>query len=282
MLGGTGVVGRWAARHLPRDTDQVVTIDQTGDVDHRTDARAPNGAARAAVAAADVVVLALPEAVACDSLGWLAGTARDVAVIVSTCSVQRPLFAGRATIGMRQLLLGLNPMFSPTLPAAGRSVALVAQEPCDAATLLHDRLTAAEMTAVVMTPEEHDTAMSYLQVLPHAAVLSFVGALTQAPVDVDTLTTLAPPPARTLIALACRILTAPPDIYWEIQHANPAAAPRRDELRAALARLDNVATAGRSDDFRAAHTAAADWLDPHLAVGADECQRLFQYLGEQP
>jgi prephenate dehydrogenase len=260
----------------------VVTIDQTGDVDHRTDARAPNGAARAAVAAADFVVLALPDAVARDSLGWLAGTAHDAAVIVSACSVQRPLFAGRATIGMRQLLLGINPMFSPTLPVAGRPVALVAREPCDAITLLHDRLTAAAMTAVVVTPEEHDTAMSYLQVLPHAAVLSFIGALAQAPVDVDTLMTLAPPPARTLIALACRILAAPPDLYWEIQHANPAAAPRRDELRAALVRLDSIAAVGRSEDFRAALMAAADWLDPHLAVGAEECKRLFQYHRAQP
>jgi prephenate dehydrogenase len=281
VFGAAGVVGRWARRHLAGDQDQVATVDLTGEVDHRADARAPDAKTRAAVAAADLVALALPEDVAAACIDWLPDAAPARAVVLSTCSVQRPLFDRSAKAGMPQLLIGANPMFSPTLPAAGRPVVVVAREQRDEVAAVRDRLAAAGMSVTVMTPDEHDAAMSYLQVLPHAAVLSFAGALAQAPVDVETLMAMAPPPARTLIALACRMVTAPPEVYWDIQHANPDGEQRRRELRAAIARLDTLVVAGRSADFQAALSAAADWLGPHLGVGADECRTLFHYLQER-
>ncbi|MFJ5534784.1 prephenate dehydrogenase dimerization domain-containing protein [Streptomyces sp. NPDC093261] len=282
VLGGAGVVGRWVLRSLVRHPEQVTTVDRAGQADHTADVTDPPAHVRAAVATADIVVLALPEQTAARCLDWLARTASEQAVIVSTCSVQNPLFARAREVGVPQPVLGVNPMFSPTLHSAGRPVVLIAQRPDDEVDRLRTRLEDGGMVVSVMGPEEHDTAMSLLQALPHAAVLAFAAALSEQPVDVEQLMRIAPPPARMLIALACRILTAPAEIYWDIQEANPESATRRAELLRSLSRLDSVVAGGDEDGFRTALAAAADWLGPYTETGAQECHRLFDHLRTSP
>ncbi|MFF8102513.1 prephenate dehydrogenase dimerization domain-containing protein [Streptomyces sp. NPDC016640] len=295
LLGAAGTVGRWYRTWLTDAGDTVTTADLSPGTDHDGDVRTPSADLRAAVAAADEVVLALPEDIAAACLPWLAGSARPEAVLVSTCSVQLPLFEAASEHGLRSPLRGVNPMFSPTLPPAGQSVVLIAPgavpgepAPGDRPTgtddtdpqvrRMSERLRAGSMTVSVMDPAGHDAAMSVLQALPHAAVLSFVDALLAAPVDVPTLMRIAPPPARTLVALACRILAAPPEIYWDIQRANAEGGARRKDLTASLRRLDALVDADRSADFRAVLASAAEGLGPYAAEGAQECRELFELI----
>ncbi|WP_329413758.1 prephenate dehydrogenase/arogenate dehydrogenase family protein [Streptomyces sp. NBC_00704] len=280
LLGADGTVGRWYRTHLLAGADTVTTAGLGAGADHRGDARTPGAGLREAVAAADEVVLALPEDVAAACLGWLAGCTGPGTVVVSTCSVQLPLFEAASQRGLRAPLRGVNPMFSPTLPSAGQSVVVIAPDgEADAhVRRTRTRLEAGSMTVSVMDPAGHDAAMSVLQALPHAAVLSFVDALLAAPVDVPTLMRIAPPPARTLVALACRILAAPPEIYWDIQRANALGGERRKELSSSLLRLDALVEADRADDFRAALASAARGLGPYAAEGAEECRELFELI----
>ncbi|MFI9640503.1 prephenate dehydrogenase dimerization domain-containing protein [Micromonospora sp. NPDC051925] len=278
ILGGTGTVGRWAAKYLTGPGDRVVTVDRRGEVDLHADVLRPEPALRTAADAAGMIVLALPEDVALGCADWLATVVGTDAVLVSTCSVQQPLFAALATADHAPRLVGVNPMFSPTLDSAGRPVALV-RTASDAVTdLLRRRLSAGGMLVTELTPDAHDEAMSYLQALPHAVLLAYLQALVESPVEPAVLLRLAPPPARTLLALACRILSAPPEIYWDIQHANAAGAQRRQALRRALDELDDTVTAGDSDRFRATLAAAGDRLGPQVTLSAQECHRLFSLL----
>ena len=199
-------------------------------------------------------------------------------MLLPTCSVQLPFFARAAELRVRQPLLGVNPMFSPTLPSAGRPVVLITRESGDPAGVVPDRLAVGGMTVVRMTAAEHDATMSYVQALPHAAVLGFAMALVGAPVDAARLLAVAPPPARTLIALASRILTGRPEVYWDIQHANAVAAARRTELVSSVAHLDKAAASGDAAEFRATLDSIADWLGPQLAQGAQDCRVIFEQL----
>lgn len=294
LLGAAGVVAGWYRTHLTGAADLVTTADLATEADHPGDVRTPSEGLRSAVAAADEVVLALPEDMAVQCLPWLAEAARPQAVLVSTCSVQLPLFEAAAEQQLRLSLLGVNPMFSPTLPVVGQSVVVIApgagpERPAgdgQDVTGSHVRrisalLEAGSMTVSVMDPAGHDTAMSVLQALPHAAVLSFVDALLAAPVDVPALMRIAPPPARTLVALACRILAAPPEIYWDIQRANTEGAARRKDLTSSLLRLDALVEAEQAADFQAALASAAEGLGPYAAEGAQECRDLFELLQQR-
>jgi prephenate dehydrogenase len=282
LLGAAGTVGRWYRTHLTGAGDTVTTADLATGTDHAGDVRTPSAGLLAAVAAADEVVLALPEDIAAACLPRLAGAARPEAVIVSTCSVQLPLFEAASEVSPRPELRGVNPMFSPTLPSAGQSVVVIvpgsATDTDPHAGRMSARLEAGGMTVSVMDPAGHDAAMSVLQALPHAAILSFVDALLAAPVDAATLMRIAPPPARTLVALACRILAAPPEIYWDIQRANAEGGARRKELMSALQRLDTLVDTDRADGFHAALASAARQLGPYAAEGAEECRELFELI----
>lgn len=294
LLGAAGTVGRWYRTHLTGAGDTVTTADLSAGTDHVGDVRTPSAGLRSAVTEADEVVLALPEDIAAACLPWLAGSTRPEAVLVSTCSVQLPLFQAASEHALRSPLRGVNPMFSPTLPSAGQSVVVIApgavpEQPTGGSAAGADphvrrmsaRLQAGSMTVSVMDPADHDAAMSVLQALPHAAVLSFVDALLAAPVDVPTLMRIAPPPARTLVALACRILAAPPEIYWDIQRANAAGSARRKDLTSSLQRLDALVDADRAADFHAALASAAEGLGPYAAEGAQECRELFELIQQR-
>jgi 4-amino-4-deoxyprephenate dehydrogenase len=113
VLGAAGLVGGWASRHLADPTQQVVTVDRTGAVDHTCDVLFPSPAVREEVGRADVVVLALPEETVLDCLVWLGAVAAPGALLVNTCSVQRPAFERAASIGLGQPHIGVNPLFSP-------------------------------------------------------------------------------------------------------------------------------------------------------------------------
>ncbi|MGL5857763.1 MAG: ATP-grasp domain-containing protein [Angustibacter sp.] len=275
ILGGAGTVGRWAAQHLAGPGDRVVTVDRGGCVDLHADVVKPDLALREAVAAAGTIVLALPEGVALGCAGWLPAAISAHAVLVSTCSVQKPLFTALSLIDPLPLLIGVNPMFSPTLDSVGRPVALIRTTPVAASESLRQCLIAGDMTVTELTPDEHDEAMSYLQVLPHAVLLAYLQALVKAPVELAILLRLAPPPARTLLALVCRILSSPPEIYWDIQHANAAGAARRQALRQALDDLDTTVAARDFGRFQATLAAASHWLGEQVSVSAQECSRLF-------
>lgn len=283
VLGASGTVGRWACAHLCADGEELTTSDLAGEVSCRSDATAPDVALTDAVSAADMVVLALPEETALKALEWILGTAPAEAAVLTTCSVQEPVFRLAAEADARQTVLGVNPMFSPALPADGRPVALILQDGGgeraeEQAASAEERLAGGGMVVTRLDPATHDAATSYLQVLPHAALLAFADAMAGAPAGIPTLMRLAPPPARSMMALACRILDAPAEIYWDIQRANSHAAQRRRDLTGALDRLDGLVSTGTFPDFRAALAQHRDAAGGHFETATGECVRMFTGL----
>lgn len=279
VLGAAGTVGRWACAHLHVPDQELTTADLAGEVSLRGDATAPTAELRAAVAAADLLVMALPEETALRALDWVLGAARPDATVLTTCSVQEPVFRRASEAGAAQNVLGVNPMFSPSLPSDGRPVALVCADGGERrAALVEERLAAGGMVVTRLDPATHDAATSYLQVLPHAALLAFADAMSAAPAGIPTLMRLAPPPARSMMALACRVLGAPPEVYWDIQRANSQAEDRRRDFADALDRLDGLVRAGEFPDFRAALERHGQAVGDHFDTAAEECVRMFTAL----
>jgi prephenate dehydrogenase len=84
-----------------------------------------------------------------------------------------------------------------------------------------------------------------------------------------------PPPHRTLLALLARITAGDPEVYRDIQSANPYAARARMDLLDAHRRLERIIA---SDDPETFHRLIVE-LRSVLANGktdyADLCARLF-------
>ncbi|GAA3432641.1 chorismate mutase family protein [Kutzneria kofuensis] len=232
VVGGRGTVGTMLTDLLRGSGIATTAIDPVpGDGDAvRGDITAPDAGIAAAVMAADLVVLAVPEPVALRALEPLAPLLRPGAVLADTLSVKSRFAARLGDLPATVEQVGLNPMFAPDLGMAGRPVAAVVTRGGPGVTAVLDMVRSWGGRVVPCNPEEHDTTTAATQALTHAAVLSFGLALTRLGVDAERLAATAPPPHTTLLALLARITGGSPEVYLDVQAANPHAPAARQAL----------------------------------------------------
>jgi prephenate dehydrogenase len=285
IAGGGGAVGTLFADALLAAGHPAATV-----IDRRSDAAAPGRAgrvlagdvqhpteeARALVRACDLLILATPEPVAIAAAGWMLPEMKRDSLAVETLSVKSRYAAAVATIDTRAELLGVNPMFAPGLGFAGRSVVAVPYRCGGLAQLLLDFIGAQGSDIVQLSADEHDRACAALQVATHASVLAFGMALSATGYDLAAAERIMPPPHRTLLALLARILSGDPEVYRDIQSANPYAGRVRLDLLEAHRRLERIVA---SDDPEPFHALVTDLR--RLLVGARTdyprlCARLFE------
>jgi prephenate dehydrogenase len=251
VVGGCGAVGRLFAGALAGAGCEVIAIDRAGGV--QLDVEQPSVQLRDALAGADAVVLALPEAAALTALPHVLEALAPGSLLVDTLSVKGPFADAVSVLAADASVeaLSLNPMFAPALGFAGRPVLAVQLAAGPRSQALVALLESLGARVVAVEAGEHDALASALQVIPHAALLALGGALARLGVELDALLPIAPPPFVALVALLARIASATPETYWDVQDANPRAAHARDALATALADLDAAARAHDAAAFGA-------------------------------
>jgi prephenate dehydrogenase len=134
---------------------------------------------------------------------------------------------------------------------------------------------------VVLVPaEEHDRMVAATQALTHAAVLAFGLALVELDADVTAHTTLAPPPHATLLALLSRIAGGTPEVYWDVQVANPYAARSRGALASGLRRVAALVDGADEAGFTAALTELRGLFGADLSRCRAACARVFELIND--
>ncbi|MCT9089836.1 aminotransferase class I/II-fold pyridoxal phosphate-dependent enzyme [Streptomyces sp. ASQP_92] len=278
---GAGAVGTLFARLLTRSGADVLVVD-----------RAPVGRESSALprflrgdvtgigaelarelGAADTVFLAVPEQVALSAVRPLAGLLRPGTLLVDTLSVKTPLIKLVREVAGALEVVGLNPMFAPSLGIEGRPVAtVVVNEGPRGSALL--RLIEDWGGRVVQVDEhDHDRLAAASQALTHAAVLGFGLALSHLDVNIDELSAIAPPPAAMLLALLARITAGSPEVYWDVQAANPQAPAAREALAQGLRRIaDHIADVA---DFATLLDECRGFLGSHDEHYAAACAHAF-------
>ncbi|MFL5816587.1 MAG: prephenate dehydrogenase dimerization domain-containing protein [Conexibacter sp.] len=291
LVGGNGAVGRLFAGALAAVAREIAIADVAADPHpdvpalgpyHALDARQPSPALGAALAGADCVVLALPEAAALDALPHVLAALPAGALLVDTLSVKTPFAQAALAAAAPVELLSLNPMFAPSLGFAGHAVLAVELAPGPRSRTLLALLHASARVVTVADAEAHDRATAALQVATHAGVLGFGLALEQLGVDLDELLPVAPPPFLAQLALLARIASASPETYADIQHANPFAAEARGALAAALAQLDDAALDADPERIEQLVAQAGELLGPHREALAEQAAALLAQLEPPP
>lgn len=272
VAGGAGAVGTLFVELLTAAGADVHVADSSAGAD----ITAPDALLAAELAMADVVVLAVPEPVALQALGPVTATLSPGALLVDTLSVKSRYAAAADAVRSDVELLGLNPMFAPSLGFPDRPVAAVELNGGGPRTEeLLNLLTGAGARVVRVTADRHDRLAAATQALTHAAVLSFGAALAELDVTVDELAALAPPPHATLLALLARIAGGTPEVYWDVQSANPFAETARDALRAGTATLAAAVGAGEAE-FTDLLSALRAVLGDRLPEYGAFCAQMFQ------
>ncbi|MFJ3927264.1 prephenate dehydrogenase/arogenate dehydrogenase family protein [Streptomyces sp. NPDC090022] len=285
IVGGQGAVGRLFTEKLQGSGVQICVVDPAG-----AGAPAPGGARsihgditdlsprlEKELGKADVVVLAVPEPVALAAVKGVAAALRPGALLVDTLSVKQRIDEEfRAHVdGDAVEALGLNPMFAPALGFEGRVVA---------ASVTYGGPLTAELLRLVeswggrvvrVEAAEHDRLTAVSQALTHATVLSFGLALSRMGTDVEEVAKIAPPPHKTLASLLARVSSGTPEVYWDVQAANPQAVSARTALAEAARRLADTVKDGTEEDFTALMAKVRGALGAELDNYRELCARIF-------
>jgi len=281
VLGGAGAMGRTLCELLSACADRVVGIDRREAAREAgwrllaADVLAPDGEARDALSAADLVVLALPEEAAIESLPVLAKLVPHRALLVDTLSVKKPFADRLAALALPFEALSINPMFAPSLGFEGQSVAAIRLKPGAATETFCRFIRGLGARVVEIGVDEHDRAMAALQTATHAAILGFGLALKRLDYRIDALAPLVPPPHRAMLALLARIVEGAPEVYWDIQVANPYAGEARAAVADGLDRLRSLADSADADGFRQMIGDLRLGLGAHRPALAELCARMF-------
>jgi 4-amino-4-deoxyprephenate dehydrogenase len=200
----------------------------------------PSTTAMAVIAKADMVMLALPELVAMEIVDHVTSLMMPNSLLVHTLSVQSPMFEKLHALERSLEAVGLNPMFAPSLDMAGRPIAVILQNGGQLSEQLLDMLRSKKVRLVQLNPVEHDIISASTQALTHATVLIFGIELSSLKIDIQKISSIAPPPHTTMLALLARITSGPPEVYWDIQTANPQSFAVRNALVDAIHELNDA------------------------------------------
>ena len=291
VVGGAGAIGAFVADLLAAAGATVLVVDPAarGDGSLRADVTAlgrphPPAGLIAELSGADTVVLAVPEQVALRALVPVAAACRPGTLLVDTLSVKSRLAALVPALPAGLEVAGINPMFAPSLGLSGRPVAAVVLRDGPRVRGLLRLITDHGGRVVETGAEAHDRLTAASQALTHAAVLGFGLALARLAGDPETgldpglIDVLAPPPHRTMLMLLARVLSGPPEVYWDVQHGNPLAGPARAALAGATADLAGLIDGGDEAGFAVAldglRAFLGDRLDPYAVMCAGVFGRL--------
>jgi len=259
VAGGSGAVGSLFADQLQEAGNDVVIVDRTvPGPTHRVtrfvrgDISDPGAEVADVVRTADAVLLCVPEPVALVAIGRLVGMLRPDALIADTLSVKStvvPALHAAAVITGTAEALSLNPMFAPSLGFAGQAVASVVVRDGQRGRALRDLIEQWGARVVTVTADQHDRVSAASQALTHAAVIAFGAALIELDVDIADLDRMGPPPHTALLSLLARIASGAPEVYWDVQAANPYAPAARRALSRGVSQLADVVEDGDAAAF---------------------------------
>jgi 4-amino-4-deoxyprephenate dehydrogenase len=223
---------------------------------------------------ADVVVLAVPEPVALAAVEDVAAAMRPGGLLVDTLSVKTAIANAEAAISGIEVV-GVNPMFAPSLDPLGRPVAAVVVRGGPRSAAFLDLIGKHGGRVVTMTADAHDRITAATQTLTHATVFAFGIALGALGVSAAELSAVAPPPHATLLGLLARICSGAPETYWDIQAANPHAQRARAALADGIAQVAGLVDAADEARFAAALADVRVFLDDELEHHREACARAF-------
>ncbi len=281
VVGGSGAVGAMFVDLLLGAGAGVCVVDATppsreGCTFERGDITAIGPPVDAQLRAADLVLLAVPEAVAIAAAGAVARVLEPGALLADTLSVKTAVVAALQDEAGHLEVLSLNPMFAPSLGIDGRPIAAVIVRDGPRAQELLGLLRSCGARVVEVGAREHDELTAVTQALTHAAVLAFGIALQELEVDVGALAEIAPPPHVTLLAMLARITAGQPATYLDVQAANPYAAHARDALAGGVRRLADVVERGDGGEFAALVAQLGATLEPDAGAYGELCADLFK------
>lgn len=211
-----------------------------------------------AATVADVVLISVPIDETIGVIRRLGPLVREGSLLMDVTSikqtpVQAMLDASSASV------IGAHPLFGPSVHSLqGQRVVLCPARGDHWTAWLHQMLHARGLVVMETTPENHDRAMSIVQVLVHFSTEVLGKTMADLGVSVEETLKFTSPVYLMELLMTARHFAQSPDLYAAIQMSNPATpevtaafARAAEELRGTAMNHDRDAFAKMYDDVRA-------------------------------
>jgi len=219
VLGASGGVGRLLSQLINPHVKALKGFDlRGGENSVVADVLSPSDELRQYLAQADLIVIALPDKVACQAVKLLSETAAPDSLVVDTCLVKTPMAEAWKDRGQCEILL-INPLFGPDLDIYQKLVASVRLRAGLRTEVFEEWLSIAGAKILPMSVDQHDRASAIHQALVHAVLLVFSEVFSCNPHDVAT--SFSTPSSALLASMAARMLHGDFHMHWRIQSDNP-------------------------------------------------------------
>jgi len=221
IIGGSGKMGRWFARHLRAEGSKVIISGRTESKVREARQELGVGAASnaEAVRGAEVVLLSVPIETFEDVVMELAPHIQPEQVVVDVTSVKVMPVAAMHRHLKTKLILGTHPLFGPGAKGlAGQNFVLTPTngEERALAEKVREYLETRGARVSLMTPEEHDDKMAVILGLSH--FIAVVAADTLLSASKAALpTTLGGVTYKVLLTLVESVISENPELYASIQ-----------------------------------------------------------------
>jgi chorismate mutase/prephenate dehydrogenase len=239
VIGGAGRMGRWLVQFLSNQGYTTASLDPANDVQE-------NEWAEQQVLTAELVLCSTPPvATARLYAGW--AEVPPAGVVVDIASIKTPLIEPiRALQRAGGHVASIHPMFGPSTVLLRDCDVVICDTGDAAATAAIEKVFQPTTAHLVRMPlAEHDRIMADVLSLAHATAIAFALALPENGQPVRSTT------FHALESLSAAVVRESPDVYYEIQAANPHSVHALERLRAALDSVLSAVTSRDAEQFRA-------------------------------
>jgi len=264
VIGGAGRIGAWFVRFLRSQGYDVEIADPAplpADLTmlpHRT--QWEDGPLLH-----NLIVVAAPLRQTAAMLSALAAH-RPPGVVFDVGSLKSPLREGLdlcIRAGVR--VTSVHPMFGPSVDLlAGRDLVIVDVGSAEANAAAEHLFAGTTVRVVQMRLDEHDEAMAYVLGLSHAVNIAFIDALGGSDAAGAHLARVSSTTFEAQVAVAARVASENPQLYYEIQHLNAHGLASLDALATSVERLRACVAAGDEAGFVAAMEGGRRFLAERL------------------
>jgi prephenate dehydrogenase len=200
-------------------------------------------------ARADLIIVSVPIHATVEVINEIAPLLTERHVICDLTSLK--VMPIEAMLRSRAQVLGLHPMFGPTVTSLTGQTIVATPARVDEATL--DRVLSIFINQgariVTTTPEEHDRIMAIVQGLTHFSTLCMAETMRLLDVDIARALNFTSPIYRIEMDLIGRLLSQDPDLYGGILQMNPSVPAVIAAFHEAVERLSEITKGKQRDHF---------------------------------
>ena len=267
IIGGTGKMGRLFAGVFRRAGYDVLVSGRTTSLTHREIAEQ-----------CDLVIVSVPIRETVQVIRSIAPHMREDQTLCDLTSLKTLSVA--AMLESKARVIGLHPVFGPTVASLKHQTIIACPARTDAKTLDHllgiFRAEGAEIT--IATPEDHDRMMAVVQGLTHFVTLCMADSVRRLSIDIEKTRAFMSPVYQIELSLVGRILSQDPALYADILQQNPYVGEVLAACTASAHDLQGIVTSGDPVKFEAFFMRDSTHFGPACEEGQKTTDALIECM----